>query len=249
MTAAAWFIGPSGLESRTGLIIFFPGVELDSRLNRIRQKGELRSRVKSRIIAALLRLLRTTWRIRFYGLDTLRTLYSEGTPFILCFWHGKYVPIIPLLEGYRATVLTSRSSRGDILVRIFSNFGYDSIQIPDHGGETSLRMMEGLSRSPAAAIAVDGPLGPYHVVKRGVIRLASDIGFLLLPVSLDARPSIVLSGRWDRMEIPMPFSRVRLRIGTPVQPPAVSLNRDETDHWASRLAETMEDMEERTARA
>jgi len=206
------------------------------------EDGRWRTRLRSAILTMLLRFLRMTWKVRIGGIENLEALYSSDTPFILCFWHGKYIPVIPLFEGYRATVLTSRSSRGDVLVRIFSNFGYDSIQIPDHGGEESFRMMEELSRAPAAAIAVDGPLGPYHVVKRGVIRLASASGFMFLPVSLEARPRIVFRSRWDRMEIPLPFSRVDLEIGAPLQPPEDLTDREETEKWASLLAKSIEDL-------
>jgi len=175
------------------------------------------------------------------GMETLRAFYDGKTPFILCFWHGNYIPVLPLFEGFKATVLTSRSDRGDILAQICTCFGYDSIQIPDHGGKASLKLMERLCGAPAAAIAVDGPLGPYHVVKRGVIRLASAMGFSLLPVSLEARWKIILWRRWDRLEIPLPFSRVLLKIKAPLQPPAGGITLGETESWAIRLAEVMED--------
>ncbi len=203
----------------------------------------LRIKTTGWIIAGVLRLFRSSWRIRADGMETFRNLYNAGTPFILCFWHGKYIPILPLFEGYEATVVTSRSNRGDVLSSVCSNLGYNFIQIPDHGGKVSMKLMEGLAGARAGAIAVDGPLGPYHVVKRGVVRLASTMGFSLLPASLSIQHKIVLRGRWDRLEVPLPFSRLNLRIGTPLQTPASGLSPGEIDSWSTRLTEIMEDLE------
>jgi len=181
-------------------------------------------------------------------MESLQELYASGTPFILCFWHGKYVPVLPLFEGYRACVLTSLSGRGNVIAEICRNFGYDYAQIPDRGGEVSFHIMkEALARSRAAAIAVDGPLGPYHVVKRGVPLLASATGYRLLPLSLEAQRKKVKENRWDLMEIPKPFSRAMLVIGDPLEiPPGVSL--EEAALWAGRLGDSLRALDARAAR-
>jgi lysophospholipid acyltransferase (LPLAT)-like uncharacterized protein len=81
-------------------------------------------------------------------------------------------------------------------------------------------MVAALAEARAGAVAVDGPLGPFHRVKSGVIRIASALGFELLPGSVDSRRKMVCYKRWDRMEIPMLFTRVCLVIGEPIQVPS-----------------------------
>lgn len=204
-------------------------------------------RIRGRLTALILRLLGASWRLRVQGMEKFQEIYDSGTPFILCFWHGKYIPVLPLFRGYKASVLTSLSSRGNVIGEICRSFGYDYVQIPDRGGEASLWTMEdALSRSRAVAIAVDGPLGPYHVVKKGVTMLASALGYRLLPLSLEADNKKVQVNRWDRMEFPKPFSRIMLVIGDPMEVPP-GLSSEDATAWAGRLADSLEALDRKAA--
>lgn len=177
-------------------------------------------KLKGRILYWLLRLQRWTWRVHIEGRERLTQLYAGNKRFLFCFWHGKYVPLFPLLKGYQACVVSSRSERGSVIAEICRNFGYESAQIPDQPGRDSLMLMgDALSEAQAGALAVDGPLGPRHRVKHGVIRMASARGFDLLPVSLDSRRKMVFNKRWDRMEFPLPFTKVCLVFGEPIKVP------------------------------
>lgn len=209
--------------------------------------NRLSTRLMGWLLAALLRLWRRTWRLHVEGRDRIDGLYARKKQFILCFWHGKYVPILPVFEGYDASVLTSVSKRGNIIARICRNLGYGYLQIPDHGGDRSLRKMErSLFGTAAVGIAVDGPLGPRHTVKQGVVRLASETGFQLLPVSVDSRRKIVQKSRWDLMEIPHFFTTVCLVIGEPLTVP-FPLSPAETGKWSTRLAVELESLDARAA--
>lgn len=202
-------------------------------------EGQLKPRIEGWGLSRLLRFQRLTWRVHIEGLGRLKQLYSKGEPFLLCFWHGKYVPILPLFEGYKACVITSLSDRGDVIAEICRHFGYQCMQIPDHGRDESLRLMERtLSGFPMGGIAVDGPLGPYHKIKRGVIQLASALDFSLLPVSVDARRKRVFRGRWDLMEIPRLFTKIFLLIGDPIKVPAIITVKEARD-WVSHLTDIM----------
>ncbi|MBW1711017.1 MAG: hypothetical protein JRI58_14165 [Deltaproteobacteria bacterium] len=192
------------------------------------------------ILSRALRLQRLTWRAHIEGREHLQHLYATGEAFLLCFWHGKYVPIFPLLEGYEALVISSLSKRGRLIAEICESFGYRSTLIPDQPTHDSLRLMEGiLSRARAGAFAVDGPLGPRHRVKSGVIRIASTFGFRLLPASVGSRGKIVFDKRWDRLEIPLPFARVCLVIGEPITV-SPGLRSKEVREWADNLGKIIE---------
>ncbi len=177
-------------------------------------------RLKGWMLSRALRLQRWTWRVQIDGREHLTRLYAGDKRFLFCFWHGKYVPLFSVLEGCRACVITNQSQRGKVIAEISRNFGYQSAQIPDHLRRGSFRLMEdSLSSARAGAVAVDGPLGPRHRVKSGVIRIASASGFDLLPVSVDSRRKMVSKKRWDRMEIPLLFTKVCLVIGEPITVP------------------------------
>ena len=196
-------------------------------------------KLKGLLLAWILRSQRLTWQVRFEGRRHLNQLYNKGIPFLLCFWHGKYVPIFPLLEGYEACFISSKSNRGSIIAEICGRFGYQSAQIPDRQGSGALMLMgEALSGTRAGGLAVDGPLGPRHGVKIGVILMASEFGFALLPVSVGIRRKIVLDKRWDRMELPIPFTTICLAFGKPIKVPP-KLRKRQVRQWTDLLEETI----------
>lgn len=203
------------------------------------------ARLTGRFFALLLRLLGATWRRQGEGIDTLDGMLARGEKVMAVFWHGGYLPLFYLLAGRPARILTSRSFRGEVIAAICRRFGYDAGPIPDPGGRTTLdaarRALEGCR---LAALAVDGPLGPAHVVKPGAVRLASDLAFAVLPVAAAADRSRVLARRWDRMEIPRPFARLGLVCGEPVRIPA-GLPEEEVAVWCGRLRESLEAVERR----
>lgn len=212
--------------------------------SRERRHG-LRARVLGRIWAWVLRLEVATWRIETEGLDRAERMFDRGERFLLTCWHGKYLSLFPLFRGRRACIFSSESRRGDVLAQICQQFGYECVQIPDHGRDRSLDLMrEALPNYVAGAIAVDGPLGPYHVVHRGAIQLASELGFVLLPVSVAAHRKRVQTHRWDRMEFPRVFTRVYLVIGEPIEVPP-GLKPEEIASWAGRLHDAIEAVDKR----
>jgi len=195
------------------------------------------------MLSWVLRLQRMTWRVHIEGRAQLDELYADEKRFLLCFWHGKYVPIFPLLEGCKACVVSSRSVRGSVIAEIGRNFGYQSAQMPDRPRRDALRLMgEVLPDARAWGIAVDGPLGPRGRVKSGVIRMASTLGFDLLPVSLDSRRKVVFNKRWDRMEIPLPFTTVCLVFGEPIKVPP-ELHSGQVKNLADKLAEAISQLD------
>ena len=191
------------------------------------------------MLSWVLRLQRLTWRVHIEGREHLDRLYADEKRFLLCFWHGKYVPIVPLLEGYKACIISNQSKRGNVIVEICRNFGYQSAQIPDQPRHDSLRLIGAvLSANRVGGIAVDGPLGPRGRVKSGVIRMASTLKFDLLPVSLDSRWKIVLNKRWDRMMLPLPFTKIYLVFGEPIKM-TTELHHEQVRVLADNLAEAI----------
>lgn len=202
--------------------------------------------------AAFLRLLCWTWRKRYDGFVPIDEARKRGHKFMLCFWHGKYIPIMALCRwlwierrSENACVFTSRSARGAVIAEICRNFGLDCIQIPDQGHKYSYELMRKvLSEHRAGVLAVDGPLGPNRRVKQGAIRLASELGFHLVPASVFAERCWIMEKRWDRMEVPMPFSRTGLIMGEPI-PVDAELSRGQIRVLLEQLEGQLEMLEER----
>jgi lysophospholipid acyltransferase (LPLAT)-like uncharacterized protein len=206
------------------------------------------ARVLGGLGAAFLRLHHATWRTRVEGLAEFDRMLAAGETVLLIFWHGKYLPLFPILRGRDACVLTAQSFRGQVLSEIGRRFGFDGVHLPQQGELRAFALMRrALASRRAGGIAADGPLGPNHVVKSGVIELASRSGCALLPVSTASRRKWILKRRWDRMEWPAPFARVALVLGPPLHVPPDLLQR-EVAGWKERLRDALE-AADRTARA
>lgn len=193
-----------------------------------------------------LRMAAQTWRKTVQGLDELDERLASGEGCLVVFWHGKYLALPPLLRGRRACVFTSCSHRGSLVAGICSRFGLIPVQIPDAKHDDKLEYMkQALREHCAGAIAVDGPTGPYHFVKRGAVTLASELGYCIVPVSVASDRAHVLSQRWDRMEMPKLFSRVCLGVASAIRVPP-NLNEHEVLEWSDVLHDALEALDRST---
>jgi lysophospholipid acyltransferase (LPLAT)-like uncharacterized protein len=192
------------------------------------------------VFAVLLRLAKASWHRELTGLDVIRQALDRQERLLVAFWHGKHIPLFPLVEGIDACILTSRSFRGEVIAGLCRRFGYHCI-ILDHQRGSDLQEMldELLQTHRCLAVAVDGPLGPYHVARFGLVRLASRLQLLVVPLSIAAQHKIVMKKRWDKMEIPLPFSRVLLGVGQPFKIPA-EVQPDELKTWTDKIQKHIE---------
>lgn len=204
-----------------------------------------RARLEGTLWAWMLRLQAATWRLREEGTDELSRAFAEGRELLLAMWHGEYVPLFVLLRRYEGVVFTSRSRRGAVITEICRNFGYRSVELPDHGREASLELMRrALVGAQAGGIVVDGPLGPARVVKRGVVVLAAEQGRAIFPCSVASSRKRVVEGRWDHMELPRLFSRVALVVGAPLSVPP-DLGGASEEAWLARVKQAMDAVDAR----
>src|SRR5438093_222923 len=76
-------------------------------------------------------------------------------------------------------------------------------------------LLEARARGEDIAIVPDGPRGPRHLAKDGVVQLARATGLPVFAFGVAARPARRL-GSWDRMQIPWPFARVAIVVSEPL---------------------------------
>jgi lysophospholipid acyltransferase (LPLAT)-like uncharacterized protein len=79
-------------------------------------------------------------------------------------------------------------------------------------------MSECLKNGMDAGFTIDGPRGPAYIAKPGAVTLARHTGQAILPFHVAVRRSIELPS-WDRLQIPLPFTRAVAVIGEPVYVP------------------------------
>lgn len=168
----------------------------------------------------LLRLLARTWRVTMIRGELRSGVLDSPDGCIPVLWHGRMATAASALRGTRATVLVSASGDGALADMLLRRLGYGTLRgSTAKGGARAIReMRELLSSGTAVAITPDGPRGPRHHVNRGAAFLARATGRPVLPIGFGVSRAIRL-GSWDRFTIPLPFTRVAVSFGEPVEVP------------------------------
>lgn len=195
------------------------------------------------LLAGGLRLLAATWRVEGADAVRLETNKWKGTPLLVGFRHGKYLPLFVLLRGTRAHIFIGEGVRGTLIGAIGRSFGFCPVLLP-HGDRNRAieRMRTALAGPLPCATAFDGPVGPRRCVKPSLIQLASDVGATILPISMSASPCCVLRWRWDLREVPWPFARVKVRVGGPIRV-RFGLSRDARAEWCERVKSALDELD------
>ncbi len=151
----------------------------------------------------------------------------EGRPVVLAFWHGQQFVCIAWALRFRTAALVSLSRDGELLAGAFAALGVGVERgSSSRGGASGLKaMVRRLRGGFDAAFAVDGPRGPRGVVRSDRDRvgaaLAARLGKRRVVPMAAACASCWRARSWDRFELPLPFSRVALVLGAPMDAAAV----------------------------
>lgn len=169
----------------------------------------------------LLRLLHGLVRVESEGRERLDNLRKEGRSVLIAIWHGRI--LLPILEhtGEGITPMISQSRDGELITRTIEKLGYRSIRgSSSRGGKEAMLEMIRLLQQPGevAAIMPDGPRGPRHRLKPGVVQIARDSGCVILPMTWASAKPIRFSS-WDRFQLWRPFSKALVVYGEPIDCP------------------------------
>lgn len=163
-------------------------------------------------------LLTRTLRITQVNAEVLKRCQGEGKAIIAAMWHGEQFLVYRLQRRMKVAVMSSLSADGEIQSGILRRFGYEVVRgSSSRGGARALvEMLRKIREGYAAFFAVDGPRGPLHDVKPGVIYLAEKTGGAIIPVSARAERYTTLTKSWDKYMLPHPFSRAVIIYGNPL---------------------------------
>ena len=144
---------------------------------------------------------------------------DPARPRIIAFLHGDLMAMIAWPRRRMTWALVSASRDGGWLAAALSRLPLVGIVrgSSSRDGAGALRaLLRAALRAPSdCAFAVDGPRGPRGAMHGGVLACARALEGRVIP--LTARCGAALTLRtWDRAIIPLPFSRVSLRLGAPI---------------------------------
>lgn len=170
------------------------------------------------LAALIVRLIYLTQRVEIQGVEHLQPLWTNGERFVFAFWHDQ---LLEMIKGYRGPgirILISASKDGELITRVMRSFGHDAVRgSSSRGGRAAVRQMLQLADQPFdLAFTPDGPRGPRHVLKAGVVQVARATGRAIVPTTLVCSRGHRF-GSWDRFLLPYPFARVVYYFGQPVR--------------------------------
>jgi lysophospholipid acyltransferase (LPLAT)-like uncharacterized protein len=158
--------------------------------------------------------------------------------FIYAFWHDTLLCIPRVRTCLPAAGLVSQSRDGELLAEIATYFGVSTIRgSSTRGGEEAVAEAVEAAKRGHLAVAPDGPKGPRHQAKRGVIYLASWTGLRIVPLGVGFTAAWRV-GSWDRMAVPKPGSGLTLVAGPVISVPP-GIHKVETEGYRRLLEETL----------
>jgi lysophospholipid acyltransferase (LPLAT)-like uncharacterized protein len=165
----------------------------------------------------LIVLVCKTCRYQVEGIGILHDLKKKKQPFLFACWHGRIFYSAYFFRFWRIVALVSQHLDGEMIAQTLVRLGFDTVRgSSTHGGkEAFYKMIDRLKNGSIGVVIPDGPNGPRHQIKNGIIYMAYLAGVPIVPFTFSAKPAIVLNS-WDRFMVPKPFSKVAVNVSEPI---------------------------------
>jgi len=190
------------------------------------------------IAARLIRWLHRRIKPASIGDEPLRSLWDDGKNVILSFWHDQLFMMATGYSGSKASVMISTSKDGELIARTMTYFDIGSIRgSSSRGGRAAFRTMIDLGKEQIdLAFTPDGPRGPRHEIKDGVIQLARVTGRPIVPMAFACSKGHRFSS-WDRFLLPFPWGKGVYSFGSPIY----YSQGEKLDLFRTRVQKAMDD--------
>lgn len=199
------------------------------------------------VIAFLFRWWVRSMRFEVHGYENITRLVDQGKPVMLALWHNELFSLIGLgyLRKLPLVTMASDSKDGQIITDILESIGYEVARGSSTRG--GLKAMLGVGRAmrkkkKIGAITMDGPKGPRHVIKPGILAIAQKTGAAIIPMRATPVKPFVFKKSWDRFELPRPFGKCRVDLGEPIDVTALKLDDKVLESEARRFEKIMKEM-------
>lgn len=210
---------------------------------------KIRNRTLNRVLAriavwGLWALLRTC-RSQVVEQQPRTSPYTPNQPrrYLYCLWHEMIVLHTFAGKHYDLAALVSRHRDGGYLADAMRAVGVHPVRgSSSKGGAAAIKAIVEQLDGWHVAITPDGPRGPRHKIKPGILWLAAKTGRPIVPTIGVCDNAWHLQGRWTTLTIPKPFSRV-LMYGGEFFPVPDDLDRESLPRYAERLETVMDELE------
>lgn len=146
----------------------------------------------------------------------VENMWTRGEHVILSLWHDQ---LLLMAKAYtqKAQILISASRDGELIARAMAFMGQKAVRgSSSRGGSSAFKQLLRLAREPYdLVITPDGPRGPRHEIKEGVVHLARLSKRAVVPMTMACSRGHRFAS-WDRFLLPYPFGRLVFVYGKPL---------------------------------
>lgn len=168
-----------------------------------------------------IRSLARTMRIKMHK----DVVINHGKPYLFAFWHGKqFLPGVVIAKHHLTDmyVTVSPSRDGSMLAVTLKKIGYGVVRgsSRDQNVKVLIDLKNKVNKGASIGFAIDGPIGPMHVGKPGIVFLAKKCGIPIIPMGSAVNRYWTFKKAWDKFQLPKPFSKGVVFLDEPFVVPA-----------------------------
>jgi len=143
-------------------------------------------------------------------------MWERGEKMVLSIWHDQLL-LMAKAYTHKAQILISASRDGELIARTMAYMGQKAVRgSSSRGGSSAFKQLLRLAREPYdLVITPDGPRGPRHEIKEGVVHLARLSKRAVVPMTMACSRGHRFAS-WDRFLLPYPFGRLVFVYGKPL---------------------------------
>ena len=176
----------------------------------------LYSGVVAVLVYTLFLMVRITCRVQYSGKEHLESVPNA----IYAIWHENLFPYFLTNLRYKQPYAWMNHPLWFMkpvhLILRFMGMKKLFLGSTGHGGRDALeKVIAHLNMGYSTLIACDGPAGPFHDLKYGVLEMSKFSGVPIVPVSYSLTKSFRLGG-WDKKLFPFPFCTITIRYSDPI---------------------------------
>lgn len=205
-------------------------------------KQRLMIRIGSRLLFIIVSLIGKTLRYETEGWENFEKIYSDGKIPIYVFWHNRIFAGTYFFRKRGIVVMSSKSRDSEYSARLVKHFGFGTVRgSSSRGGVAALtELIRAMREKYPIAFSIDGPRGPKYIAKSGACLVAKKTNNPMMPFILEAEKYWEI-GSWDRLQIPKPFSRVRVIIDEPIYVTSEAAD-EEIENYRIKLQKSLDEL-------
>lgn len=197
----------------------------------------------------LIKLISLTYRFKILDLEKEKEILDNKKRLVYASWHQRFFPGITFFSTRKPiAIIISKSNDGEMIARAVDILGWYPVRgSSSRGGKQALEKIKELALAKyKIGHIVDGPQGPFGVVKPGLIKIAQAADLPIVPTITSAQRKWIFNS-WDRFMVPKPFSRIIIRFGDAIHIPS-EMNKDKFEEKRLLVEKQMKVLYEDTDR-